>query len=536
MKYDIVIIGAGISGLSLGALLGKAGLKCCIVEKEYHAGGYIAGFSRKDFHFDTAIHWLNQFGETGIVHKLFEALDPNYPKPILLNKIHRYKSENYDILLQNDLEKVKREFMVKFPEEKEGVELFFKHAKELSMVSYKMNNFMRNQESMGLIEKAFYYTKMLTVIFPLFKHIKYADDEGVRLGLSKYFKGDAIKDVFNSERDLLSCLFPLAWANIRDYYKTPAGGSVQYVNWLLEINENFGNDILLNTEAISIILNGKTAKGIKVKNKNEENDIHAKYVVAACDLPYLYRHLLPANAISEKTKSKIENSVQYTSSFTISIALDCPAEDLGFGEELISLSKNNIPRSEHEGSNPELSKLSIIAPSVRDKTVCPEGKGILTIYMAAEIEKYDYWHTEVDEKGNRIRSKAYRDFKKQMAEIIIDRIKKELSPNIREHIMFFEVSTPFTYERYSYNYRGTMMGPRPGKENMQNKVASHFTEIKNLLVGGQWAQLGGGVPIAARSAVNTALIIFRKENMKKYRALASYMDGKISVKQFNSKF
>jgi prolycopene isomerase len=81
-----------------------------------------------------------------------------------------------------------------------------------------------------------------------------------------------------------------------------------------------------------------------------------------------------------------------------------------------------------------------------------------------------------------------------------------------------------------------MMGPRPGKENMQNKVASHFTEVKNLLVGGQWAELGGGVPIAVRSAVNTTLIILRKENKKKYRLFAKYMDGKISVNQLNSRF
>lgn len=156
--------------------------------------------------------------------------------------------------------------------------------------------------------------------------------------------------------------------------------------------------------------------------------------------------------------------------------------------------------------------------------------------MAADIEKYDYWHTEIDENGRRKRGKAYRDFKKQIAEIIIERIQRELAPNIREHILFYEASTPFTYERYSYNYKGTMMGPRPGKENMQNKVASHFTEVKNLLVGGQWAELGGGVPIAARSAVNTALIILRKENIKKYRTLASYMDGKINVERLNSKF
>jgi len=50
-KYDVVIIGGGISGLTLGALLGKFGFTCCIVEKESHVGGYLAGFKRKEFFF-----------------------------------------------------------------------------------------------------------------------------------------------------------------------------------------------------------------------------------------------------------------------------------------------------------------------------------------------------------------------------------------------------------------------------------------------------------------------------------------------------
>ncbi|HEV3251692.1 MAG TPA: FAD-dependent oxidoreductase, partial [Puia sp.] len=34
--YDVVIIGAGIGGLTAGALLSKAGLSVCILEKEPH--------------------------------------------------------------------------------------------------------------------------------------------------------------------------------------------------------------------------------------------------------------------------------------------------------------------------------------------------------------------------------------------------------------------------------------------------------------------------------------------------------------------
>ncbi len=65
--YDVIVIGAGIGGLTAAALLSKAGLSVCVLEKEPHVGGYLAGFRRKQFIFDTAIHWLNQFGPEGIL-------------------------------------------------------------------------------------------------------------------------------------------------------------------------------------------------------------------------------------------------------------------------------------------------------------------------------------------------------------------------------------------------------------------------------------------------------------------------------------
>jgi phytoene dehydrogenase-like protein len=44
-SYDIIIIGSGVGGLTAAALLSKAGYSVCVLEKEPHAGGYLAGFT-----------------------------------------------------------------------------------------------------------------------------------------------------------------------------------------------------------------------------------------------------------------------------------------------------------------------------------------------------------------------------------------------------------------------------------------------------------------------------------------------------------
>ena len=78
-KFDVIIIGAGISGLTSAALLSKTGLKVCVLERHYLIGGYLQGFDRKEFIFDTAIHWLNQCGKEGTVSKLFNYIGEDYP-------------------------------------------------------------------------------------------------------------------------------------------------------------------------------------------------------------------------------------------------------------------------------------------------------------------------------------------------------------------------------------------------------------------------------------------------------------------------
>jgi len=79
-----------------------------------------------------------------------------------------------------------------------------------------------------------------------------------------------------------------------------------------------------------------------------------------------------------------------------------------------------------------------------------------------------------------------------------------------------------------------MMGARPGKENMKAGIAHHQTPVKNLILGGHWADLGGGVPICAKSAANAVLLSLKKENKQSFRLLANYMDGKITIEQLNN--
>ena len=528
-EYDVVIIGAGVGGLTAGALLSRFGYSVCVLEKEPHEGGYLAGFRRKDFRFDTAIHWLNQCAPGGMAEKIFRILGSDHPKVVPQKRIRRYKGETHDYLLTNNPEQLKAQLIKEFPHEKEGLERFFKAAKRLGHSFANFGHIFRSEETMSFFEKMANKMNLLKFAMPFIPFIGYEGDKGIKKGLNKYFKDPELHKIFSADTELLSCLVPIGWAYYGDYQSPPKGGGQVIPEWLKYIIEYYRNDVFFKCSVKEILLEGDTCKGVALEHRGQHYEVRSRYVIAACDIELLYEKLLPETAIPEKLKNKLRKADLYSSSVTVSIALDCPTEQLGFNEELVHLSSEVVPREEQCGGDPEKSEISILAPSFRDKSLAPGGQGTLVLFMPAYMHLNNNWETSLDEHGNYMRGEEYRGLKHSIAETLIKRVEKELAPNLRKHILFYDVATPVTHWRYTGNKNGTMMGAKPGRANMQNKIAHYQTPVKNLLLGGHWAELGGGVPIAVKAGANATLLILKKENKNAFKLLAGYMDGKTAA-------
>ncbi|HTN44933.1 MAG TPA: NAD(P)/FAD-dependent oxidoreductase [Flavipsychrobacter sp.] len=531
-EYDIVIIGAGVGGLTSAALLSKAGYSVCVLEKEPHAGGYLAGFRRKNFRFDTAIHWLNQCGVNGMAGKIFNILGSDYPYALPQKKIRRYLGENHSYLLTNNPDELKQQWIREFPHEKRGIEKFFKAAKKIGAAFNDFGSIFRTEESMSFWEKMRNKLPLIKFGMAFIPHLGYSGEKGVRKGLNRYFKEKKLHDIFTGDGELIGCLVPIGWAYYGDFQSPPIGGGQVIPEWLEHIIHYYKNDTFYKCNVQKVLLDNNVATGVAFSHRGTDYQVKAKYVVAACDVESLYEKMLPPDVLDEKFRQKLRNADMYSSSVTLSIALDCSPAALGFGEELLHITNIHATKDEQTSGDPHKSEISILAPSLRDPSLAPAGCGTLTIFMPALMSFKDEWLTTRDENGNYIRNEAYKKLKNEIAEVLLERVERTITPGLRSHILFYDVATPVTHWRYTHNKNGTMMGAKPGKANMQNKIAHYHTPVKNLLLGGHWAELGGGVPIAVKAGTNAALLILQKENPAAFRLLADYMDAKINVEDF----
>jgi phytoene dehydrogenase-like protein len=526
--YDVIVIGAGIGGLTSAALLSKAGLSVCVLEKEPRVGGYLAGFRRKHFVFDTAIHWLNQYGPDGILDKLFNAIGTDHPKAIEQQRIRRYKGGHFDYLLTNNPDEMRDQLIRDFPEEKKGIERFFIKARQIGRSFKNYNRIFRSEETMNFFQKCKNKIRLLQFAIPFIPYLSFSGEKGLKKGLNRFFKDPRLHRIFTGEQELLGCLIPIGWSYFHDFQSPPKGGSQVIPQWLQYVIGYYQNTVALQCQVKEILVEKGRSAGLLFEHRGKIRRLNSKYIIAACDIETLYEKMLPPDAVPSGLKKKLGKADLYSSSITVSLALDCTAESLGFNEELVHLVDESQPYQDQSGGDPSRSEISIIAPSLRDKSLAPKNQGTLTLYMPASMDYKNEWETELDASGERSRGEAYRQLKKDVAEILIARVEEKLAPGLRKHILFYEVATPVTHWRYTGNKNGTMMGARPGRKNMKNKISHYRTPVKNLILGGHWAELGGGVPIAAKAGANASLLILKKENPRAFQLLSGYMNNSVS--------
>ena len=74
-KYDVIIIGSGMSGLTAGVLLARHGKKVLILEKHFKVGGWTHTFHRNNYEWDVGIHYIGEVhSKRSPVRKLFDIV------------------------------------------------------------------------------------------------------------------------------------------------------------------------------------------------------------------------------------------------------------------------------------------------------------------------------------------------------------------------------------------------------------------------------------------------------------------------------
>ena len=85
IKTDVLVVGAGIAGLTSAAILSKLGLSVNLIESHSQAGGCAGTFKRKNYIFDVGATQVAGLEKDGIHSRIFDFLEIKTPKATVLD-------------------------------------------------------------------------------------------------------------------------------------------------------------------------------------------------------------------------------------------------------------------------------------------------------------------------------------------------------------------------------------------------------------------------------------------------------------------
>jgi phytoene dehydrogenase-like protein len=147
MAYDVVVVGSGIGGLTVAALLSARGLSVCLLERQSQVGGCIGRTEFSGYDFDPGMGLYTDWGPGEIYDRTFDELPVQCPTatPIESEYVVRLPDQT-DVHLRENQDEFSEELATTFPEcVKEAIE-FYRLVREV--------NEQRDQSQLSAFGKA----------------------------------------------------------------------------------------------------------------------------------------------------------------------------------------------------------------------------------------------------------------------------------------------------------------------------------------------------------------------------------------------
>lgn len=476
----VIIIGGGVSGLSVGVFLQKRGFSTTIFEKNETPGGLCAGWERDGFRFDLSCTHLNGVRsgrrhdlmvETGALEKNQKILPP-------MQEIYQIQGEQFNVLWEKenfnsllhqyaapeDLPLIQKFF--------HQVELFHKYAHEPSTPPFRL---------LPPKEKILFIKNYRSYLLPFFKSLNTTLETWI-----KGWKSESLQRLWFTlypDNYSLYSFFETMAARLYGNSGTPVGGSSQLVERLVDSYQKSGGELICQKAVDEILFDGSRVRGVRCGRERFEGVA----VVATGDLSATLGRLLKGQVKHDKALSLLKRGDLYYPMVTVCYGLN---------------KKYEIPSTlmlEDEvgvDGSPDLTNYQIEIHSFEgNQQSAPQGQSAILVHLRCD---YYYWK-DLKNKGEEI----YHQYKLMVVDELNACLERHF-PGFTDSIVSAQVSTPLTYENRSGVRNGAWRGFAPTVLTLRNRIGHTHKGCGGLFFCGQSMAIGGGVDALTEDAYETA--------------------------------
>jgi phytoene dehydrogenase-like protein len=495
-KKKVIIIGAGIAGLSAASYLQRSGFETELFEAHSLPGGVCTAWKRGNYTFDYCVHWLMGTKKgTGfdILWDELGALKNNDGQRVEIknfDEFTRIELKNREtVTFYSDLDQLEKEFIKIAPEDTKKIKKFIKDMKTLSGLINAVD-----KERWNLLDYLAYYKNNLNPFLKVMKYAKMTMED-----LTNQWQSKKLRQVFEiiipPSWSSLSLLFGMAFQHVKAA-GYPIGGSLALAKNIERGCLEYGVKINYSSRVEKIITENNRAVGIRLENGKED---FADYIISAADGYSTLYHLLEANYLTPKLEKAYDEYALFPSSIYLAFGVNKDLSD--YPHALVLNLKERLKLT--DGSEHQNISLNIYN---FDPRLAPAGKTAVTALI--NTWETDYWQ-ELAENNYPKYKEEKEKIGKEVLKIIDSRIE-----NFSSAVEKIDVSTPHTVKRYTSNWQGSYEGFAPTPASLMKKLPKEIKGLANFYMIGQWTEPGGGIPSAALDGRNVCKKICQKEKTK----------------------
>ena len=492
---SVIIIGAGIAGLSAGCYGRMNGFRTRIFEMHKKPGGLCTSWKRTGYTIDGCIHWLVGSSPAMSFYRMWEELGAIQGRTMVDHEEYmRFEgADGQRFIVYTDIDRLEGHMKEIAPEDSAVIDEFIKAVRTCTRLEMPWE---KAPEVSGLFDILKLIVKHFPLLRILWKWNKVSlQDFGMR------FKNPLLQKAFSllflPDFPMTFMLMTFAWMHLKSA-GYPLGGSLEFSRAIERRYCSLGGEVNYKARVAKILTEDGRAVGIRLADGSEHR---ADYVISAADGHATIFDMLEGRYVDDTIRGYYENLIPFPSLVYVSLGVGRTLPDLPptVSELCFALDEPVMIGSvQQEFLNVRIFNF--------DPALAPPGKTVMTVMFPAD---YDVW-ASLREDTDR-----YTAEKEKIADQVIALLDKRF-PGLAGQVEMRDVATPTTFVRYTGNWKGSFEGwmVTPATWQFGRVMKKTLPGLRNFIMAGHWVEPGGGVPTVAMSGRNVIQILCKQEKKK----------------------
>ena len=514
-RWDAVVVGSGLGGLSCAAYLAAAGKRTLVLEAHYVAGGNSQAFRRRHhgraYEFDVGLHYIGECGPEGAITRIlrgvgladritFRPLDPDGFSTLVFPDLTFRVPAGWD--------RYRARLLATFPDEARTLGQVVDIMREVADAGRLLGR--EGDASPALLAKAPRFLEWgLRPVTELFNAV------GLSARARAVLLGEQGDYAVPPSRTSVAL-----HAGLTDHYMRgafyPEGGSQVIAGRLIEVIRAHGGEVRTHEPVARIRLERGRVAGVTLARTTAPID--APVVVSNADLKRTIGELVGEQHFSPATVERVHAYRMSLPLFVVYLGVDLDLVASGMPNTNYFLWKSydieGMYRALEAGRLGDPTSVYVTVASLKDPTnprLAPPGHANLQI-MSLVPRDYAIWHVAADEveRGDYHRDPEYRRRKAALAERLIA-AAEDVIPGLSAHVDWQETATPVTQQRFTHSTGGTSYGIEFACDQMGPLRIGPGTEVPGLYLCGASTPWGHGIGSVLRGGVAAASAVLERD-------------------------